>query len=167
MEMGTGNVNASFGISAFEKDDWEPLDQQMTWGLEGDVKQENWPISLVLGYRVSQDEADEDDVHMEIKLSEVSLGVRKILGDWPSIRPFVSGGLSSLTGEWTESDPEESESDSDRVDGFWVSGGVYTTVWGHLNLGFEARWSRARMIFFDTDTEAGALSYGLLVGYHW
>ncbi len=167
MEIGTGNVNVLFGVSAFEENDWEPLEKQTTWGVEGDVKRAHWPISLVLGYRVSRDEADEDDFHMEVELSEVSIGVRKILDSWPPIRPFIGGGVSSITGKWTDSDPEESESDSDRVDGVWVSGGIYTTVFRHLNLGFEARWSRARMIFFDTDTDAGAISYGLLVGYHW
>ncbi len=174
MEGWSGNLNASFGTSVLEEDDWEALHQPATLGLAVDLKYETWPVSIVLGYRMSQDEKDdEDDFHTEMKLSEISLGVRKVVDRWPWIRPFIGGGLSSVSAsfssQFTESDPDETvvESDSDRVEGVWLDGGAYITVAEHLNIGFDVRFSRARAILFDTDTDASTLYYGLLIGYHW
>jgi len=172
----TGNINAFLGMKYLDEDDWEPVEEQTEFGLRIDFKQEGWPVSIAIDYLVSSD----DDTGLwydpvigiftatvEGETSELCLGVRKIWDHFPTMRPFIGGGIARITAEAKVSALGFSDSADDDAIGIWIGGGVYWTLAEHFNIGFDVRWSKAEVTFYGVDGEAGGSHVGLLLGYHW
>ena len=163
----SGNVNFLLGTKSLEKDDWEPLDEQVAFGVLVDFKQPTWPISIAIDLLGSLDEETLLGIKTEASTTEFDVGIRKI---WEvsgsSIRPFVGGGLAFVSAEIKTTDIF-SVSVDDSGTGIWFNGGVYWTLGQSFNLGLQARYSRAEVSFFGRDAEAGGTSLGLMLGYHW
>ena len=57
--------------------------------------------------------------------------------------------------------------ESDAAAGVWIDGGVFWRLTKHLNLGFEARYSRAELDLLERGVQAGGTYFGLLLGWGW
>jgi opacity protein-like surface antigen len=173
----TGNLNVFFGQKNLDKDDWEPVDAQTEFGIEFDFRKKDWPVNIAIDILRS---SDDDKVYeydpflgsfsADVKgtTTEFNIGIRKIWEEFPSIRPFIGGGLSYIRAEVEASIPGiGSNSESGTGVGLWLGGGVYFTLGGHFNLGLEVRYSDADVTIAGVDANAGGTHYGLLAGYHW
>src|SRR5258705_6309970 len=45
-QAGPGYVNFMFGQKAFDSEDWDPIDKQTAWGVEGAFGPSTWPVHL-------------------------------------------------------------------------------------------------------------------------
>jgi opacity protein-like surface antigen len=163
----TGNVNFNFVSKALVENDWAPVDAQTGVGLDADLKKKGWPFSVAFGYQTT-DASDTDPfsgIDLKGKTTELSLGAKWIGDKTPVFRPFVGGGLCQVKGEFEA--PGFGVSDSDTAIGYWLSGGLYWTLANHFNLGINARYSKANISLFGVDVDAGGVSMGLLLGYHY
>lgn len=173
----TGDVNLFLGAKQLEEDDWEPVDEHDEYGIMLDFRQKSWPVSIALDFlgSTSDEETVSDYVPgygvvpftVEAETSEFHLGIRKIWDQLTPFRPYIGGGLAMVNAEIEGSAYGYKVSDDDNAMGFWFGGGLYITLAGHLNLGVDARISRAEVTLFDEDGEAGGTHAGILIGYHW
>jgi hypothetical protein len=171
----TGNINGFLGMKYLDEDDWEPLEEQMEFGVKLDFKQQTWPVSIAIDFLASSDDTTMSfydpvygTIYAEVEgtTSEFCLGVRKIWDYSPSIRPFIGSGLAMINAE-IEAEAYGLGVSVDDAMGFWLEGGIYWTLPEHFNIGFDLRWSKAQVIFYGVDGEAGGTHAGLFLGYHW
>jgi hypothetical protein len=172
----TGNINAFLGMKYLDEDDWEPIEGQGELGVAVDFKKQGWPVSIAIGYLFSY--ADDTmlifdpflgnvQFDFEGETSELSFGIKKIWDHFPSVRPFLGGGIALISAEIKGRALGVTVSDDDNTIGIWIGGGVYWTLAEHFNIGFDLRWSKAEVTLFGVDGEAGGTHAGLLLGYHW
>jgi len=114
----TGNVNLFLGQKHLDKDDWEPTEDQGEGGIEFDIADKSWPISIAVDMLGSSDEEKVGGLKLTGSTSEFNLGVKKIFSV-DSIHPFVGGGISFMNAKF--------EVDGVSIDGngtgFWLAGG--------------------------------------------
>lgn len=172
----TGNINVFLGAKALDDDDWEPVEEQDELGISLDFRQKGWPFNIVLEYLNSSSDNESVvlcdpsgclDVNAEGETSELNFGIRKIWDTFPTVRPFIGGGLSLIKGELSVAALGSRASDSDSGIGLWFGGGVYWTLAEHFNLGLEAKVSTADVTLFGVESDAGGGHFGLIAGYHW
>lgn len=170
----TGNVNLFLGGKFLSESEWSPAHEQDEWGIEFDFRQEGWPVNIAIDYLrgdISESGFDpvlDSFIEARSETSEFCIGARKIWDHFPRVRPFIGGGISYVTAEYTLFAPGiGSFSDSDEDVGAWLGGGVYWEVTRSLNLGFEIRYSFADVTLGGVDVDAGGEHFGILFGYHW
>lgn len=173
----TGNFNLFIGQKELDKDDWAPVEKQSEFGLELDFKRHNWPLSIAVELMYSIDKGsflidpNIGNMYVEGKTYELNFGFRRRFPLYKGITPFIGGGITYI---WAKSKGELRDiivSESDNNLGYWVNGGIYWTLKGMFNIGFEIRHSFAESdIFKGPDgsmTQIGGLHLGGLIGYHW
>jgi len=176
----TGNVNLFIGAKLLDGDYWRPVEDQFTLGVGLDFRPPNCPISLVLDWSYSWAEESESvviydpwlgvwmiDVDIEGRTMEIDPGIRYIYEGLPYIRPFIGAGLALVWAEFEGSTLGITLSEDDWGIGFWAGGGAYVTLAEHLNLGFQVKYSYAKVELFDLKGKAGGWHLGGLIGYHW
>jgi len=172
----TGNINGFFGMKYLDEDDWEPLEEQTEFSVKLDFKQQNWPVSIAIDLLGSSDESTllyyypaygYIPIEVEVKTSELCLGVRKTWDHFATVRPFIGGGLAMINADIEGEAYGLSVSDDDDAMGYWIEGGIYWTLAEHFNIGFNVRWSKAEVTIYGVEAEAGGTHGGLLLGYHW
>jgi len=172
----TGNINAFLGMKYLDEGDWEPLDEQEEFGIKVDFKQQGWPVSIAIDYLSSSDDGTMLMYHprfgtvpfnFEGETSELCFGVRKIWDYFPTMRPFIGGGIAFINAEIEGRALGKRLSVDDDAVGIWVNGGIYWTLAEHFNIGFDLRWSKAEVTLLGIKGEAGGTHAGVLVGYHW
>jgi len=159
----TGNLNFFLGAKALDEYEWEPADEQDEYGVEVDFKQVGWPVSIAIDFLSGSGKGTYWGDKFESKTSELNVGVRKIWDVFPLVRPFIGGGISFITGEF--SGPGLSDDDSSA--GIWIGGGVYWTLGKNFNIGLEGKYSTADVTLFGCTADAGGGHFGMLVGFHW
>jgi len=171
-----GNVNLFLGTKFLDKDDWEPVEDHLEGGILFDIRRENWPVSIAVDLLYSWDDKDiavdilgvgRVNSTVEAKTFEINIGVRKIWEILNYFRPFIGGGPAFIKAELEVTQRGNSISDSDTGFGVWIDAGVYVTLARHLNLGVDARWSKAEVEIFDAQGDAGGWHIGALIGFHW
>ena len=180
----TGNVNLVLGSKSLDEDDWDPVNEQTAFGLEFNCKHPDWPISLAIGWIASYNQYTEEVFGLEAKIEgatvEKNIGVLKIWDKAPYVRPFVGGGLcfldAAVSGTLTLAPGMQmSISDEATGTGMWFTGGVYWTLWEHLNLGVNLKISSVSVamvvekdgILQETNVSAGGNHFGGFIGFHW
>lgn len=164
----TGNANFIVGLKELKSTDWEPVDSHFASGAVVDFRKVDWPVSIAIDIigsgDVKRDGSDKDKGYT----TEQHIGVRKIWDDTDSsFRPYVGGGIAVVWGKIERRIAGISVDDDDTGTGFWLGTGTYWTAGPKLNLGFDIRYSKADITLFDKEREAGGLTAGLFVGYHW
>ena len=180
----TGNFNLVFGAKRLDQDDWEPVEDQADFGLEFNCKHPSWPISIAWEYIVSYDKHEEQFSGLNTKIEgatiELNVGILKIWDKTPHVRPYIGGGLcfmdAAVSGTLVLSPGLElSISDDGYGTGFWFAGGVYWTVWKHLNIGFGLKLTSVKVkmvieedgVLQEMDVAAGGSHFGGFIGFHW
>ncbi|MCK4786753.1 MAG: hypothetical protein KAV87_23545 [Desulfobacteraceae bacterium] len=171
----TGNINVFLGMKYLDEGDWAPIEDKLESGITVDFKQQGWPVSIAIGYLLSSDDSFGlyyfpgigTITNVQGETTELSIGVRKIWDHSPVVRPFIGGGIALISAELEAWPFANTVSDHDDAIGIWIGGGVYWTLAGHFNLGFNLRWSKAEVTLFGVDSEAGGIHAGFFLGFHW
>ncbi len=168
----TGNANLLLGAKALDKNDWEPANAQSEAGVEVDFRRRDWPLSVAIDVLGASGEGKVYDpffgeARMQSETSELCLGIRKVWDGSPSVRPFIGGGISMLKATGRVTVLGITVEDSGSGTGSWFGGGVYWTLGGSFDIGFEFRASSGKAKLFGADIKAGGSHGGLLLGYHW
>jgi len=166
----TGNVNIVLGQKSLNRNDWKPVGHQFEVGFEGDYRQINWPVNIVVGFTQSRDTGTAT-IHGKVDVTgstmEYLIGIKKIWDNSQDIHPFISGGASMITAKFAVMHLGKTESDNDTVPGYWIGTGAYWTVSKTVNIGAEIKYSSARVTLFGERGDAGGAHYGVIMGYHY
>jgi hypothetical protein len=177
-----GNANFILGLRLLDEEFWQPVDDQLSIGVNVDWGSVGDPIRLAAGLHYSEDKEIGPGPGLfgflstvtEAKGSilEVSFGIEKIwINRRSSVRPYIGGGLA-----WVNADYEVVRTGiraSDSSAGYYVHGGIFWATRPHgpevsFNYGFELR------MVGGTDIDLGGLSadadylqLGFLFGLGW
>lgn len=164
----TGNVSGYVGQKFLDDQDWSHLDQQFSLGMLFDIRQKNWPVSIVFDILGSGDVHEDGSRKVEGYTLENNIGVRKVF-ELPnsSIRPYIGGGIAFISAKLEDNDGANTTSQDDSAVGAWLGVGVYVGLTPNLILGFDARYSQAEVTLLGEQREAGGLNTGITVGFHW
>jgi len=170
-----GDFSLLLGEKALSGDWKEPslgidLSRQPEVGVSFSWSGRGWPVALAADLLASRDTSTAMGVKLEGSTVELDLGVRKY---WQrgNARPFVGGGVAVVRGEIKASAFGFSASSDDTGVGGWLDAGVLWRLGSRIDLGFEGRYSQARIRPESSgptsDVEAGGWHLGLVVGYAW
>jgi opacity protein-like surface antigen len=163
-----GDLNVVLGAKRLDEDPWKPIDSQPSFGLMFDGRQPDWPLNLALDIYHSSDQGTAGGVTRDGSTTEINPGMRKIWRAGGSLRPFVGVGSSFVRASLKDSSAGvPSRSDSDWGAGVWISGGLYWTLARSLNIGFNLKYSSAKVTLLDQRFDAGGRFFGTLIGLSW
>lgn len=166
-----GDVNLTYGRALLNKDDWEPAEEQTTYGLELDATNSSYPIGFVVGleYAKGDGTARVGDLAVDVETTALRLhvGVRKILYGLRFLRPYAGAGGTLLNVEVERDVGGETTSDSDTGIGAWGEVGTYIDLFGPLHVGVNARWGWVPVELFGSKKNAGGLGVSAVLGIHW
>jgi hypothetical protein len=184
-QAGPGYVNFMFGQKVFDSEDWDPIDKQTAWGVEGVFGPSTWPVHLTTFLNKASKSKDAQGefspgvpftYHIEADTWEFGAGVNKtwMMG---KLYPYLGLGGVYAKMDWTAQQAGTSVSDDANGFGFWGGGGAFYRLGTRFNLGGAIRYSTASVDFnsFDTgnvkfggaDVEAGGVTFGVLLGWGW
>lgn len=158
-----GNVNVLYGAKGLNEDDWEPVEDQVAYGMMADFKLANWPVAIATDLLFSSDNTSYAGTTVEGRTSEFDLGIRWYSNAVNNVRLYAGGGLARIAGEFEA----YNMTDSDEAFGFWIDTGIVLTLKTIFNLGVDLRYSKAQIDLFDVDTEAGGLLVGVFAGLNF
>lgn len=154
-----------------------PVDEQLAYSIEADIRQPDDDVGLELGLYCSSDDASENvpgigRVSFDASMTELSVGARWRYAElWRHFRPYASAGVAFVSASYG-ADPALSNSreGSDWTLGPYVRAGLEYT--------FDANWSLSldyrQVLFTDvvkslsidgTSTDANYSQIGLVLGY--
>ncbi len=162
-----GNINFMFGQKNLDSDDWEPVEDQMEFGLMFDYKPQTWPISIAVDVLYSEDDSSVSIFDVEGETLELNLGVRKYFPVTEQFKPYIGGGIAYIKGEVSASAFGLTASGDDSDFGFWVSGGAVVTFAQRFNIGVDFRYSQAEITIEGVDGEAGGTHILAFAGFHF
>ena len=172
-----GNANFVLGSRRLNnKDFWEPTEDQGVLQATVDFGKQGWPIHLAVGVGASVGEKENvfDPITSTFDkltgtVSELSVGVMKVWEPKGNTRPFIAGGISSVTAKLEVDNPVLGKiSEDDTSIGYYVQGGVFWRIGTRFNIGFEGRLLTGTDITIGTvkgDADYG--QFGLLLGWGW
>ena len=172
--LAEGNANFLLGVRQLDEDVWDPLDQQGAFGVTVDFGGAEWPIHLETGFYGSADEEDVFDNFLLLEgelsasVAEFFFGVNKTWETSGKTRPFVGGGLATVTTDIELDTPIGDADDDDSSLGAYVHGGVFWRLGKRFNLGLDARiLTGTDLTLFDEDIDADYFQGGLVLGFGW
>ena len=179
---GPGYVNFMIGQKVFDSDDWNPIDKQTSFGVEGAFGPARWPVHLAayLARSSKSKDAAFNGVQgtLEGTTYEFGFGANKT---WVSkkLYPYVSAGIVHAKVDVTVRQSGTSGSDEESGFGGWGGAGVFYRVGSAFNIGGAVRYSAVDVDFNSFTTTiggvpivgqtvaAGGLSFGVLLGWGW
>lgn len=178
---GPGYVNFMIGQKVFDSDDWDPIDKQASFGVEGAFGPATWPVHLdVYASRSSGDKAatfSGVQGTFEATTYEFGLGLNKtwIKEKW---YPYVNAGVAHAKVDGSVSQQGTSGSDQGSGFGFWGGAGMFYRVGTAFNIGGAARYSAVDVDFNPYTgvsgvpipggkVKAGGVTFGVLLGWGW
>ena len=163
-----GDLNVVLGAKRLDQDPWKPVDSQPSFGLMFDARQADWPLNLALDVYYSGDTGTADGVTRDGSTTEFNLGIRKIFRTTRTMRPFVGVGSSFIDASLKDTSAGlPHRSDSDWGAGVWIGGGIYWTLADTLNIGFNLKYSSAKVTLLDERYDAGGRMFGTVIGLTW
>jgi hypothetical protein len=166
----SGDARFLLATKGLSKNDWSPTEQQTEIGVLTDWRGPDWPVDLAVDFLAAGRNADISSggfTRQKANTSELDLGVRKIWRPDARLRPYAGGGLALASARLEKTGPAGDISDDDSGTGIWLNGGVFWTLSGSFDLGFDARLSGADVRLFGVKRSAGGAHLGLTAGYHW
>jgi hypothetical protein len=164
----TGDLNVVLGAKKLDEDPWKPIDSQPSFGLMFDARQKDWPINIALDLYYSADEGTADGITLDGSTTEFNLGMRKIWRSTQAMRPFIGVGSSFVSAHLKDTTAGlPSRSDSDFGAGVWIGGGIYWTLAEALNIGFNLKYTSAKVTLLDERHDAGGKFFGTVIGLTW
>ncbi len=116
-----GNVRAMVGKKNLASDDWASIVQQAAFGVLFDIKQAQWPVSLVAELFASGADSDNDDISRKRGYTvERHVWVRKTwsLAD-SKFHPYAGAELAPILAGYEQRDSVGGAKDDDSAVGPW------------------------------------------------
>ena len=169
MADSVGDLNVIAGWKLLDKDDWDPVERQVAFGVEATVGGADWPVMFAIDTLVSSDDGEVFNSDVEMSTVELDLGVRKV---WDrEATGMIGGGIALIQADVTfEGAPPAVPviDDDDQGVGVWFQAGVTWTIGSHFNLGTTFRWSYAKVEIENIDeNSAGGFFGGVIFGWGW
>ena len=155
-------ISLYLGQRNLDEDDWAPVDEQATFGLEFSQERLGSAIGWEVGLMGSADDDDVAGLDVEVTTGELYGGVRKTFGDGV-VHPYVGGGLALIN---LKADVSGVGDDDDGSAAGYAHGGVAFAVSESFFLGLDLRLlfgSDVTIAGFDSDADYGQLA--LLLGW--
>jgi hypothetical protein len=161
----TANFNFLLG-KKFLDSDWEPVNEQSSFGASADFRLRKWPVSIAFDgfYGFSEEATRTSGADYHTWSLELRGGVRKIWdGKFLSMRPYNAAGIASITTamEFSDNSPYRRTGM-----GLWGQGGVYWELERFLNVGIDVTYSYAQILLNASKVNAGGLQVSLVLGLH-
>jgi len=158
------------GVKKLTDDDWDPLETHDELGLEFIFAQEKLGgPEIVLGFLSSSDSAIAFDTSIELKITEINLGLRQVLHKDSAIKPFVNVGILGVQTELSLL----GISLCNREYGYWMGLGSYIALRNKASekfscdFGLEVRYSAAQANFLGSTLDVGGLHYLASISFDW
>ena len=165
-----------------DEDDTDPLEDLTQFGVELSIAPEKYPVMVAVDLLfASGDESLTEsgggfsaNLDIELDLTEVAVGVRKIWGE-ASTRPFIGGGIGFVKAEVTFDgtimtpfgNVSGSEDEDDDALGFWAQAGLFWRLGSRFEIGGQIRYNTAEVEVESEDIDVGGLEYGIILGWGW
>jgi opacity protein-like surface antigen len=167
----TGNFSGYLGYKDLDKDDWKPVDSHGEIGFLLDFRPKNWPVNIAFDY-LDSDEYELTTIsgslaRIDGDTSEIAIGIRKIFEPFATLRPYIGAGVAYIHGEFEINRIPGTTSDDDAEIGLWLDAGLYWSLYEHLQIGVDLRYSEAEIKIFGAEIEAGGFHAGLTFGFRW
>jgi hypothetical protein len=151
------HISLYAGQRNLDEDDWSPVDEQLTIGVEFSQEQPENMIGWEVGFMGSNDKDHISGTEVEVSTGEVYGGIRKTFGTGV-VRPYVGGGLAFIH---LDADVTGIGDDDDSSAAGYVHGGVAFALSESFFLGLDLRvlfGSDLEIAGFDTDADYGQLA---------
>jgi len=166
-----GNANFVLGWRGLDEDYWSPVEDQAVVGVTVDFGKEGWPVFLEAGLQGSAGDdnvLDIGDVSVTGSVGELSFGVNKTWQPAGNIRPFIGGGLASVTATYEVDTFLGDVDDDDTSLGVYLHGGVFWRLGKRFNIGVDGRiLAGTDITLFGADGDADYAQLGLVLGWGW
>lgn len=129
------HITVMAGGRWLDEDDWEPLEEQLAFGLQLDEVESEDGNGYEIGVLYAEDEDD-----LEATTYEGFVGYRHTFReDTEAWHPFVSAGLSAVWGEVELPTPGSNPGDDDIIFGAYARAGLLWDVSERVRLGLDYR----------------------------
>jgi opacity protein-like surface antigen len=158
-----GQITAYLGQRSLDDDDWHPVDDQLTVGVEYAQERMSNPIGWEVGLMASKDEGHVAGSDVEGHTAEVYGGIHKTFGS-DTLRPYVGAGLAVIRASVEGPGPD----DDDASAAAYAHGGISFALSDEMRLGLDLRFllgSDIELNGFDTDADYVQLAVGLAFGF--
>jgi len=152
-----------FGERHLDEDDWEPVDEQVTLGIEYSHESPGSAVGFEVGVMGSTDDDAIGAVDVEARTGEIYGGIHKTFGD-DIVRPYVGGGLAMIR---VEADFGPGDDDDASFAGY-VHGGLAVAASEAFHIALDLRFllgSDVDIAGVDMDADYGQLALVLAVGF--
>jgi len=149
--------------------DWNYVENQTMFGIEGDFASEEWPVNILVGMAASSDEETVKVFGTPVKLEgstfELYAGGRKYLETGSPFAPYIGGGFSLIDAKISASVGGFEASGSDSSFGIFLNGGgVYRLE--SFNIGLDIRMLLGTEINVgDSSGDADYTQFTIVLGY--
>lgn len=155
-----GHVMLGVGSKMLNKDDWDPIQSQLAFGVNVDYHFGNLPVDFEAGYWMS----GKTDGDYEGSTSEITIGVRKYM-PLGSMQAYGNAGLALASAKVTVDVPFFGSVEVDGSGtGFYLGGGAYMPLAEKFMVGLDLRYTMANADFSGTDVKAGGLKIAVVGG---
>lgn len=163
--------NFSFGLGAkkLKSSDWPDFDTQFMFGFYYDFQHKKMPFSVVLDVVASiKEKKYDEEVTFSASTYEFNTGVRKYFDTKNGkVLPYLGGGIGIVIGEYFATDGFDDDRIKDSGFNLWADVGVKFKFHERLTFGFDLKYSKSEIEFFNTKVDAGGLGFAFLVGVQY
>jgi hypothetical protein len=160
------------GVRALDEDDWAPVEDQRTIGLEYVHEHPDSVFGFELGVFASEDTKDNvpipggGTVDVRGRTSELSIGIRKTFGtEAVTVHPYLGGGLAAIRAEFRGVSGGVPAKDEDDSTGVYLHGGIDIDIGPSAFLGIDLRCLRGTDItLFGASGTADYVQFALVLG---
>jgi len=152
------------GQRNLDEDDWSPVDEQATVGLEYAREEPDSAVGWEVGFMGSSDDDSSGGVDFDVHTREVYAGVRKTFGE-EVLRPYAGAGLSLIK---AEVDVSPGPDDDDSSAALYMHAGLAVFATDVVSLAFDLRFllgSDLELGGSDVDADYGQLAFVLGFGF--
>jgi hypothetical protein len=163
--VGVRVLSAFVGARQFDEDDWEPVEDQISFGLGFAMQGADAPV----GFELADDTflSGVGNVDVEAEVIEFSAGVHRSFAPSARLRPQIGAGLTVISVDAKVSSGGVSASEDDVGFGFYVHGGLGIRLGSSFEVGADLRAVvGAEVELGGTDVDADYLEASLFLGWH-
>lgn len=157
------NFTVLVGQRSLDEDDWEPVEDQVVFGVEVDTYDRDESFGWEVGIQYSDDDGSVLGSDISGSTTEFYFGVRSTFAKSGRLHPYIGLGIASLRAETEISGGSD---DKDDAIGAYAHAGVYWNVGQNLNLGVDVRTLQLTDVSLngvdaDSNYVQGAVTFGL------
>jgi len=146
--------------------DWEPVEDQPTFGLEYSNENPAQSIGWEIGFMASEEDDNIGAFDVEGSTSELYGGIRKSFETEGAVRPYLGGGLALITAEGEVALGGLSASEDDSSPALYLHGGIAFDVSDAFFIGVDLRiLTGSDITFGEYDGDADYTQLAIVLGF--